>query len=159
MIGILLRAAALTVIYLMVLTSVAPGDVLVGGILGLAIAVALRPRRPARPAAESLRVAVASAEALLRTAGEMVVGSWRVLFFCLGARGAPGFVEVPRGDRTAHELAMWGLLTGEAPDEVVVDVDRHRDVMTVHLVDASDGDAARARHRRAHERWRRRVPR
>jgi hypothetical protein len=54
---------------------------------------------------------------------------------------------------------MWGLLTGEAPDEVVVDVDRHRDVMTVHLVDAADGDAVRARHRRVHEQWRRRVPR
>jgi hypothetical protein len=41
----------------------------------------------------------------------------------------------------------------------VVDVDRHRDVMTVHLVDAADGDAVRARHRRVHEQWRRRVPR
>ncbi|HET6689819.1 MAG TPA: Na+/H+ antiporter subunit E [Miltoncostaeaceae bacterium] len=158
MIGILLRAAALTGVYLMVLTSVAPGDVLVGGVIGLSIAVALRPRRPARPRAESLAVAVASIDTLLRTAGEMVVGSWRVVLFCLGARGAPGFVEVPRGDRTPHELAMWGLLTGEAPDEVVVDVDRGRDMMTVHLVDASDGDATRARHRRVHERWRRRVP-
>jgi multisubunit Na+/H+ antiporter MnhE subunit len=158
-IGILVRAAALTAIYLLVLTSLQPGDVLVGGILGLTIAVALRPRRRVRTPAASLAVGVAAGATVLRTAGEMVVGSWRVVRFCLGAPGAPGFVEVPRGDRTPHELAMWGLLTGEAPDEVVVDVDRHRDVMTVHLVDAADGDAVRARHRRVHEQWRRRVPR
>jgi multisubunit Na+/H+ antiporter MnhE subunit len=158
-IGIVARACALTAVYLLVLTSVAPGDVLVGGAIGLALAVALRPRRPARRPAESLAVAVASADALLRTAGEMVVGSWRVVRFCLGGPSAPGFVEVPRGDRTPHELAMWGLLTGEAPDEVVVDVDRARDMMTVHLVDASDADAVRARHRLAQERWRRRVAR
>jgi multisubunit Na+/H+ antiporter MnhE subunit len=158
-IGILLRAAGLTAVYLMVLTSIAPGDVLVGAVIGLAVAVALRPRQPARPAAESWAVVVASADALLRTAGEMVVGSWRVVRFCLGAPGAPGFVDVPRDDRTPHEMAMWGLLTGEAPDEVVVEVDRGRDVMTVHLVDASDADATRARHRRNQELWRRRVPR
>ena len=41
---LLVRAAGLTGIYLLVLTSVAPGDILTGGLLGLAVAVALRPR-------------------------------------------------------------------------------------------------------------------
>jgi multisubunit Na+/H+ antiporter MnhE subunit len=158
-IGVLVRAAALMGVYLLVLTSVEPGDVLVGGLIGLALAVVLRPRRVAREPSASLARAVASGAAVLRTAREMVVGSWRVVRFCLGAPGSPGFVEVPRGDRTRHEAAMWGLLTGEAPDEVVVDVDRTKGVMIVHLVDASDADAVRARHRADHERWRRRVGR
>ena len=94
--------------------------------------------------------------AVAETAREMVIGSWRVVRFCLGARAAPGFVEIPRGDRTAVEVALWGVLTGEAPDEVVVDVDEPRGVLVVHLVDAADPDAVRERHRRAHERLRRR---
>jgi hypothetical protein len=51
-------------------------------------------------------------------------------------------------------VAVWGLATGEAPDEVVVDVDEKRDVLIVHLVDASDPDGVHARHARTHERWR-----
>jgi multisubunit Na+/H+ antiporter MnhE subunit len=158
-IGILARAAALTAIYLMVMTSIAPGDVLVGGLIGLALAATLRPRRSTRGPGAALAMIVAAGDAALRTAREMVAGSWRVVLFCLGATGSPGFVEVPRGDRTRHELAMWGLLTGEAPDEVVVDVERGGEVMIVHLVDASDADGVRVRHRRDHEAWRRRVAR
>lgn len=159
MIGVLVRAAALTGVYLLVLTSLEPGDALVGGVIGLALAVALRPRHPRRTPRESLALVVASADAVLRTAGEMVAGTWRVVRFCLGSRAAAGFVEVPREDRTGHEVAMWGLLTGEAPDEVVVDIEPAQGVMIVHLVDARDPAAVRARHRRNHERWRRRVAR
>ena len=54
-------------------------------------------------------------------------------------------------------MALWGVLTGEAPDEVPVDVDEERDVLIVHLVDASDPAAVRERHGRTHERRQRRV--
>ena len=43
--GLLLRAAGLTGIYLLVMTSLDPGDVIVGAAIGLTIAVALRPHR------------------------------------------------------------------------------------------------------------------
>ena len=153
MIAIGLRAAGLTAVYLLVLTSVAPGDVAIGLALGLLVAVALRPRlTTAGPALTPRAVLGAIAE----TAREMVIGSWRVVRFCLGAPAAPGFVEIPRGDRTAVEVALWGVLTGEAPDEVVVDVDEPRGVLIVHLVDAADPDAVREPHRRAHDRLRRR---
>jgi multisubunit Na+/H+ antiporter MnhE subunit len=158
-IGVLLRAAALTGVYLLVLTSVEPGDIAVGAALGLALAFSLRPRHGRRATREGLGLVVASANAVLRTAREMVVGAWRVARFCLGSRAAAGFVEVPREDRTGHEVAMWGLLTGEAPDEVVVDLDPARAVMIVHLVDARDAAAVRERHRENHARWRRRVAR
>jgi multisubunit Na+/H+ antiporter MnhE subunit len=56
-------------------------------------------------------------------------------------------------------VALWGLLTGEAPDEIPVDVDEQRDVLIVHLVHARDPEAVRARHERTHERrLRRAVP-
>ena len=46
--GILVRAAGLVAVYLLVLTSTAPGDVLVGALIAVPIAFALRPRRPRR---------------------------------------------------------------------------------------------------------------
>jgi multisubunit Na+/H+ antiporter MnhE subunit len=150
---ILVRAAALTGVYLLVLTSVAPGDVLTGGVLALAVAVAL----PVGGAAPSPARLVAAAALLGSTTAEVVRGSWRTARFCLGARSAPGFVEIPRGDRSGHNVALWGVLTGLAPDEVVVDVDEARDVLIVHLIDASDPDAERARHAAAYERVQRKV--
>jgi multisubunit Na+/H+ antiporter MnhE subunit len=159
MIPLLARAAGLTGIYLLVLTSMAPGDVLVGALLGLAVAVALRPRGAHRTREAPLARIGAAGSVLLRTGSEMVQGSWRVVRFCLGLPGAPGFVEIPREDRSDVSVALWGVLTGEAPDEIVVDVDVERDVLIVHLVDARDPDAVRARHRRAYERWQRTVVR
>lgn len=82
-------------------------------------------------------------------------GSWRVARFCLGAPAKPGLVRIPRGDRTADNIALWGILTGEAPDEVPVDVDD--ETLLVHVLDASDPGAVRERHRRAHERWQHKV--
>ena len=154
MTGVLLRAAGLVAIYLLVLTSAKPGDVLVGALIALPIAVALRPRRPAGGALARIW---AAGGLLAHTASEMVVGSWRVARYCLGGKGSPGLVEVPQGDRSRAAVATWGVLTGEAPDELPVDVDEERGVLVVHLVDAADPDAVRARHARTHERWLRRV--
>jgi multisubunit Na+/H+ antiporter MnhE subunit len=150
--GILLRTAGLVAIYLLVLTSAKPGDILIGALLALPIAVALRPRRPGRP----VRVP-AAAGLLAQTAAEMVRGSWRVARYCLGGEGSPGLVEIPRGERSRTNVATWGLLTGEAPDEIPVDVDEQRGVLVVHLIDAGDPAAVRARHERTHERWLRRL--
>lgn len=160
--GVLLRAAGLTAIYLLVMTSLDPGDVLVGAALGLAIAVALPPYRVDRSSSDGVAPREwvgAFAGMVVETAHEMVVGSWRVVRFCLGAQASPGFVEIPRTGRSRHNVALWGVLTGEAPDEVPVDVDEERDVLIVHLVDVRDPDAVRARHQRAYDRWQRRVVR
>ena len=145
---VLLSGLALAGVYLLVLTSLAPGDVATALVLGLGVAFALRPRTAATPL--SLRPRAVPG-LLCETAAEMVRGSWRVVRFCLTGRGAPGFVEIPRGDRSDLDVALWGLVTGEAPDEIVVDVDDERDVLVVHLTDAGDPDAVRARHRRALE--------
>ncbi len=147
---LLVRAAGLAGVYLLVLTSLDPGDLLIAGLLGLAVAAGLRPSEAARLGARL----PAAAAVLWRTAVEMAVGSWRTAAFCLGRPGAPGLVEIPAGDRSRVELALWGVLTGEAPDELVVDVDEERGVLVVHLVDASDPDAVRARHASTHDRWR-----
>jgi multisubunit Na+/H+ antiporter MnhE subunit len=140
----LLRAAGLAAIYLLVLTSVKPGDVALAALLGIGISLAVRPQdeRPPTPGFNPIAAVVV----LGRTAVEVVAGSWRTVRFCLGARYRSGFVEIPRAGRSRHNVALWGVLTGEAPDEVTIDVDVERDVLIVHLVDATDPDAVRARH-------------
>ena len=155
MIAILARATALAGIYLLFLTSLAPGDVLTGALLGLAVALALRPRSAPAPKPRPADRLAAAMVTMLATADEMIRGSWRTARFCLGRPSAPGFVEIPRGDRSHRGVALWGLLTGEAPDEIVVDVED--EILVVHLLDAGDPDAVRERHRRAHERNLRKV--
>jgi multisubunit Na+/H+ antiporter MnhE subunit len=147
---VVIQALVLMGVYLLVLTSVQPGDALVGVVLGAGLAVALQPR-PAGRAPSRLAGLVALGRVLVTTAVEMARGSWRTAWFCLGRGGRPGFVEIPRAGRSRHAVALWGVLTGEAPDEVPVDVDEERDVLIVHLVDASDPEAVRDRHRRAWE--------
>lgn len=160
MTGTLIRAAWFAAIYLLVLSSVEVGDVAVAVVLGLAVAVSLGRRGASRPDTPPLaQRARASAGVVLATAAEVVRGTWRTVRFCLGEPGRPGFVEIPRGDRSRGRVALWGVLTGEAPDEYPVDVDEERDVLVVHLLDASDPEAVRARHARTDERWHRRVVR
>ena len=155
---VIVHALFLMGIYLLVLTSAQPADAAAGLLLGLVLAVALRSRGPGRgsagPAAAGL---VALGRVLAITALEMALGSWRTVRFCLGGEGTPGFVEIPRAGRSRPAVALWGVLTGEAPDEVPVDVDDERDVLIVHLIDAGDPDAVRERHRRAHEHAQRKV--
>jgi multisubunit Na+/H+ antiporter MnhE subunit len=151
-IALLLRAAALAAVYLLVLTSLAPGDIVVGVTIGLTVAVALRGTAKPAPAPSWPERGLATVVLAAETAVEMARGSWRVVRFCLGSTARPGLVEIPRGGRSRAGVALWGVLTGEAPDEVPVDVDEERDVLVVHLVDAADPDQVRERHRAAFER-------
>jgi multisubunit Na+/H+ antiporter MnhE subunit len=151
------NAAGLAAIYLLVLTSLRPGDIVVAALLGVGVTAVL-PRRQAGGASAGLRPR-ALAGAFAATAVEMVRGSWRTARFCLGGRAAPGFVEIPREDRSRSEVALWGVLTGEAPDEIPVDVDDDRGVLIVHLIDAGDPESVRARHAGAHARARREAVR
>jgi multisubunit Na+/H+ antiporter MnhE subunit len=156
MIGFLLRAAGLLAVYLLVLTSAAPGDVLVGLLLALGLVALARPGRRG-PSAGWRRWAVALAGTLLTTAWDVITGTGRTVRFALGTPAAPGFVEIPRGGRSRRAVALWGILTGEAPDEYPVDVDERRDVLIVHILDNRDRAAILARHARARERWQRDV--
>jgi multisubunit Na+/H+ antiporter MnhE subunit len=149
----LLRIGGLVAIYLLVLTSLSPGDVVVGAGLALALVLVVGATGPARPPSGWMRWLVGVARMLAATGWEMVLGTARVVRFCVsGAGSSPGFVEIPRGDRSRHAVALWGVLTGEAPDEYPVAVDDRRHLLIVHVIDARDADAIRARHEAARDR-------
>lgn len=159
MTSLLPRIVGLAAIYLLVLTSLAPGDVLVGVLLAAALVVAAGSVGHRRSAAGWGRWLLAAGRMIVVTAWEIALGTVRVVQFCLFDRGRPGFVEIPRGDRSRHGVALWGVLTGEAPDEYPVAVDDRRHVLVVHHVDAGDPTAIRARHAAARERHQREVVR
>jgi multicomponent Na+:H+ antiporter subunit E len=157
MTGMLLRVAGLVAIYLLVLTSVDPGDVLAGTLIAIAVLAASRPRRSRGLVRSWTRWSVAVARMVVVTAWEMTIGTIRVIRFCLTDAAGAGFVEIPRGDRSRHGVALWGVLTGEAPDEYPVDVDDARHMLIVHNVDARNPTAVRARHAATRDRYQRDV--
>jgi multisubunit Na+/H+ antiporter MnhE subunit len=156
-IALVLRVAGLVAIYLLVLTSLAPGDILVGALLAIAIVGASRPGLAGRGGRAWTRWATAVARMLLVTAWEMSVGTVRVIRYSLRDGGDAGFIEIPRDDRSRRGIALWGVLTGEAPDEYPVAVDDSRHVLIVHNFDASDPAAVRARHASARDAYQRDV--
>jgi multisubunit Na+/H+ antiporter MnhE subunit len=152
--------ATLTAVYLLVLTSLQPGDVIVGAALSAAIAAASARAFPAARAGSPLAWRLAAAPALaVGTLGDVVRGTWHVALYILGRRRlqTPGIVAIPKGDRTPSGVAAWGFLTALSPDEIVVDVDDERGVLLVHVLDASDARAVRLRHHEVYERRQRRV--
>jgi multisubunit Na+/H+ antiporter MnhE subunit len=157
--ALVLRVAGLVAIYLLVLTSLAPGDVLVGAFLAAALVLAAGSHGARRSPAEWGRWFAALGRLIIVTAWEIGLGTIRVVRFCLFGTGDPGFVEIPRGDRSRHGVALWGVLTGEAPDEYPVAVDDGRNVLIVHNIDARDPAAVRARHAEARDQHQRAVVR
>jgi multicomponent Na+:H+ antiporter subunit E len=155
--AVVLRVAGLVAIYLLVLTSVAPGDIVVGMVLAIAIVGASRPGLAGRSRRAWTRLATAVARMLVVTAWDMSVGTVRVVRYSLSDDGDAGFIEIPRDDRSRRGIALWGVLTGEAPDEYPVAVDDSRHVLIVHNIDASDPTAVRARHAAARDAYQRDV--
>lgn len=154
-----MRAIGLGAIYLLVLTSVDPVDIATALLIGLGLALLVRPRAERTHERVTRPRPLITLRVLWVTALEVVVGTWRTVWFCLGrGEDRSGFVEIPRDGRSRHNIALWGQLTGEAPDEIVVDIDEDRDVLIVHLVDASDPDAVRERHARTSDLQRKAVP-
>jgi multisubunit Na+/H+ antiporter MnhE subunit len=160
MTGFVLSTATLTVVYLLVLTSAHPGDVVVGAVLSAAIAAASMSARPAARLAPPLTRRLTAAPAfVLGTFADMVRGTWHVALYVLGHRRleSPGIVAIPKGERSSSGVAVWGYTTAISPDEIVVEADDERGVLLVHLLDARDVPAIRARHQRTYERRQRGV--
>jgi multisubunit Na+/H+ antiporter MnhE subunit len=156
----LMSTVALTAVYLLVLTSLHPGDVLVGAILSAAIAATATVGRPAPGSGPSLlRRLAAAPRFVLGTLAEMVRGNWHVALYVLGGRRleTPGLVLIPRAGRSSSGVAVWGYVTAISPDEIVVEADDERGILLVHLLDARDVSAIRDRHQRTYERRQRAV--
>ena len=159
--GRLLWVAVLAAVYLLALGGFHPLDLALGLSLAAALSFALRGRLE-RPQGEGppLAARLAAAPPLLAAvAAEIARGTWDVALRVLGLRPVehPGIVAIPIGERSELGVAVTGLLVGLSPGSLLVEVDRQRQAMLFHVIDASDPDAVRAHLDRFYQRYQRRV--
>ena len=159
--GRLLWVAVLAAVYLLALGSFHPLDLAFGLSLAAALSFALRGRLE-RPQGEGRPLAARVAAAPLLLAAlllEIARGTWDVALRVLGLRPVehPGIVVIPIGERSELGVAVTGLLAGLSPGSLLLDVDRERQAMLFHVIDASDPDAVRAQLDRFYQRYQRRV--
>ena len=159
---ILLPAAAVLVVYLVVLVSLDPWDIALGALLGVGLTFGARRLLAAdTPGHENgiARRALAFVPFAFAVAGDIVFGTWRVALVTLGVRPlvSPGLVKVPIGERSPTGVAVAGLALTLSPGEFLVDVDWTERVMLIHVLDASDPEEVRRDHQRFYVRFQRAV--
>lgn len=89
----------------------------------------------------------------------VTVGTWEVALIVLHVRPlrCPGIVAIPFEERTPAGVAVTALVATLSPGELLVEIDRERKVMLMHVIDASDPDETRRRYREFYDRFQRRV--
>ncbi len=158
----LVSVALVAGVYLLMLASVDPLDALVGLVLATALVLGLHGflfRGRGRPVASLPRRALALVPFALAVVWDITKGTWQVALVVLHVRPVtcPGIVAIPIGERTDVGVATTALVATLSPGEFLVDVDRERGVMLMHVLDATDPDAVRARHDDFYRRYQRAV--
>lgn len=160
MMSLLLRATALTAVYLLCLTSLAPGDILVGIVLSVALVAAGRRIRPAGPTPDvPLARRLAAVPGMVGgTVLDLATSTWHTVAWCVHPRPSPaGLVTVPIPPCGPSSAAVWGVRVGITPDTVVVQLDEEEGRMLLHVLDARDPEAMRAAQLASYQRRQRRV--
>lgn len=155
-----LALVLLTLTYALVLGSFQPWDLALGAVVSGALLFVFR---------GALFDGEARGNLLWRLVGffpfaavvvrDIVVGTWEVslITFRLRPLRRPGTVAVPIAERTPTGVAVSAVCTTLSPGAFLVDVDRERGVMIIHVIDASDPEAVREHHQEFYRRYQRRV--
>lgn len=142
----LLQAAALLVVWLVVVGTTKPGDIMLGVVVAAAV-LALPVPGEALPGGGTgvLRRLPGIPLFAVGMVLELVRGTWDVALRVAHLRAIeqPGVIEVPIGERTDLGVAVTALATTLSPGTVLIDIDRDRRLMIFHVIDATDPDAAR----------------
>ncbi len=162
MIRILLSVMGLTGIYALVLASFHPWDLAIGAALSALLLLALRQflfGGRLQPLQGLAGRALAFFPFAVAVVWEILVGTWTVALVVLHLRplSHPGIVAIPIDERTSTGVAVTGLVDTLSPGSVLVDVDWDRSVMLIHVIDASDPEMLREKHRDFYQRYQRRV--
>lgn len=153
----------LTLVYAMVLVSFHPFDLLFGAVLSAALLYAFRGfvfgGEDGGP--DSLPGFLGRFVALFPFTWAVVVdvikGTWEVALVTLHLRPLrrPGVVKVPVGERTPTGVAVSALVTTLSPGAFLVEA--NEEFMLLHLIDATDPDAARKKQEDFYQRYQRKV--
>jgi multicomponent Na+:H+ antiporter subunit E len=158
----LLCVVLLTLVYALVLASFRPLDLAIGAAVSGALFLAARGylfgEEPDAGGSLLGRMAAFVPFAAV-VVWEVAVGTWEVALVTLHLRPLenPGIVAVPIGERSPTGVAVMALVMTLSPGEFLVEVDWEREVMLMHVIDASDPEEIRAFHERFYSRYQRKV--
>jgi multisubunit Na+/H+ antiporter MnhE subunit len=150
-----------TLTYLLVLGSFHPWDIAAGVIISCALLLFARrfvfDFEPAAP--NFLKRFLYFWPFAAAVVWDITKGTWEVALITLHLRPlvSPGIVAIPIGKRTPTGVAVSALATTLSPGTFLVDVDRERQVMLIHTMDASDPDRVREDHQEFYRRYQSRV--
>jgi multicomponent Na+:H+ antiporter subunit E len=159
---IVLALALLTVVYALALASFDPWDLALGiGASALTLLIFRRFLFGGRPASiESLgRRALGLPRLVWHVLADITAGTWRVATVVLHFRPLehPGIVAIPLGERTEMGAVVSAFTSTLSPGEYLVDIDWDERRLLMHVLDAGDPEAVRARFADFYERSQRRV--
>lgn len=158
----LLSLALLVAVYLLVLASAAPWDIAFGVLIGSALLLMFRGfvfGGQMRPLPSLWRRILAFFPFAVMVVWEILRGTWNVALVVLHIRPMrqPGIVPLPIGERTPLGIAVNSLVIALPPGSFMVDVDYEKQVMLIHVLDASDPDAVREGFQEFYRRYQRHV--
>ncbi|MCS7006948.1 MAG: Na+/H+ antiporter subunit E [Thermoleophilia bacterium] len=159
---IFLALVALTTVYALTLASFAPWDLALGLAISALVLSSLRGfllGEELQPIEGLARRLLALPALLAHVLVDITVGTWRVASVVLGFRplAQPGIVDIPLGERTETGAVVSAFLSTLSPGEYLVDIDWARRCLLMHVIDARDPEAVRARFADFYERHQRKV--
>ena len=147
-----LLSVILALAWLLLNRSIAPGQVLLAVVLGLALPLLTAPLRP-------LAVRVRRPAVIARLVGRVLLDAVRSNLVVLGVVVRPprrpprsAFVTVPLEIRDPHALAALAIITTVVPGTVWCEVAADRSALRLHLLDAADEAAFVAYYKARYER-------
>lgn len=132
----------LTALWLLLNQTLAPGQILLGVVLALALAWASSSLRPLRAHLRRVDVAAALMLVVFREVVRSNVGVARiVLGLTRGRKVRSGYVRIPLDLRDPHGLAALAAIITSTPGTVWVGVSADGSTLTVHVLDLKDEEA------------------
>lgn len=132
-----LLSLTILLLWVVISSSAAPGPLLLGGVLAIALPLLTRPFWPDPPRLvrpwRALRF-------LGVFAADIFTANWRVAGQVIGplCRLSPSLVEVPLDLRDPFLATLLGSIVSLTPGTVAIDVDQQRWILLVHVLDAPD---------------------
>jgi len=152
----------LTLVYALVLASFHPYDLGIGAAISGALYFAVRGYlfgdEPDTKGNLLGRV-VAFAPFVAAVARDVAVGTWEVALVTLHLRPLhnPGIVAIPIGERSPLGISVTALVMTLSPGAFLVEVDWEREVMLMHVIDATDPEGIRRSHEEFYRRHQKKV--
>lgn len=161
MIPRMLAVLMLGIVYVLMLGSLDPRDLLVGVLVGGGLVWWRTHDRPPAPMSAStfLRRAAAFPRFVLAVFRAVVVGTWQMSLVVLRLRphDRGGIIAVPMRERSVSAVVIQGLMETLSPGSVLIELDWTDRLMLIHIMDATDPVGAVAERQAFYERYQKPV--